>query len=181
MRKAILILLATLLVSAPVFAQNSAIDPDKITYGAQAGINIQKGIGAFIGGFAQLPFLMEDMYLQAGAELALRRSGNSYTSEMRNLYLEIPLHLGYHMFLSHEFSLYGDIGPYVGLALVRTNCAKYGLHHQNIFDVGVGLNIGAEFQEAFRVFVGYDFGFIPTFKGDHTYNRGFKVGVGYRF
>ena len=181
MKKALLILLASLLVSAPVFAQNTAIDPDKITYGVQAGLNFQKGVGAFAGAFAQLPFLMDDMYIQAGAELAIRRSGDNYTSEMRNLYLEIPLHLGYHMFLSHEFSLFADAGPYAGIALVRTNCAHFDLHHQNILDVGLGVNIGAELMEAFRVSIGYDFGFIPTFKKEHPHNRGPKITLGYRF
>ena len=181
MKKALLLLLGSLLVSAPLCAQNAVFAPDKMTYGVQAGLNFQKGVGAFAGGFAQLPFLMEDLYIQAGAELAIRRSGNDYTSEMRNLYLEIPLHLGYHLFLSHEFSLFADAGPYAGLALVRTNCYKWDLHHQNILDVGIGANVGAELMEAFRVSVGYELGFIPTFKKEHTHNRGVKLTLGYRF
>lgn len=186
MKKALLILLASLLVSAPVFAQNTSIDPDKITYGVHGGLNFQKGVGFFVGGFAQLPFLMDDMYIQAGPELALRRT--SYEDlRFRNLYLELPIHLGYNFFLSHEFSVFADAGPYVGVALARkcTSVALEGYEidkcNINAFNIGLGLNVGVELMEAFRGFVGFDYGFIPVLKHEHARNYGLRIGVGYRF
>ena len=178
MKKALLLLLSALAVSASAFAQRVNFPTDKMTYGVQAGLNFQKGSGFFAGGFAQMPFLKDDLYLQGGVELALRRSGYEPIGKFSNLYLEVPLHLGYHYYISHEFSVFADAGPYIGLTLLRKS-SGIPKSELSVFDAGLGINICVERMETFRIFTGYDMGLIPV--AEHARNQGPHIGIGYRF
>ena len=107
-------------------------------------------------------------------------------------YLRVPLHLKYSYRLDNMFELFGTAGPALSYALggkikYHDNGFSYTENFfdnsDQRFDIPLGLEIGANIDNSFKVTLGYDFGLINQAKDiDYRFTRNsFRVGVGYNF
>ena len=163
-------------------------EKDKTRFGLTGGIGLHTykshhvAFQAKLGGDVRFPVFVDGLYALAGGRLAYRTCGTQRTGRMSNLYLEVPLNLGYTFDLSDNFGLFAEAGPYMGLILAKLN---YEYDHNNCgfrpIDIGIGLNLGVEMMKSFRLSLGFDFGFISPCGSDHAYNGGIWLTGTYLF
>ncbi|MCR5325313.1 MAG: PorT family protein [Bacteroidales bacterium] len=163
-------------------------EKDKTRFGLTGGIGLHTykshhvAFQAKLGGDVRFPVLVDGLYALAGGRLAYRTCGTQYTGRMSNLYLEVPLNLGYTFDLSDNFGLFAEAGPYMGLILAKLN---YEYDHNNCgfrpIDIGIGLNLGVEMMKSIRLSLGFDYGFISPCGSDHAHNGGIWLTGTYLF
>ena len=160
--------------------------------------------GYFAGGYISLPIskniLIEPglYYTQKGYELkgALNIKGLDFLganakSQLQSQYLDIPILIkadlgGLQIFAGPQFS-------YLMNANLRTTAGALGFNllnnntdataQFNRWDAGVTGGIGYQFTNGLNLSASYDYGLskIDVNKNLNAYNRGLKVGIGFRF
>ena len=110
-------------------------------------------------------------------------------------FLNIPIHVGYMLPVSKNFSVFLNAGPYVGVGLFGKNkvttdgkdiIADKNIFNENLkrFDCGVGTNIGAQIGKNMQLSVGYQWGLtnLKTKNRPMDYkNRSLEVSLGVMF
>ena len=160
--------------------------------------------GYFAGGYINLPIskniLIEPglYYTQKGYELkgALNIKGLDFLganakSQLQSQYLDIPLLIkadlgGLQLFAGPQFSylmnanLHTTAGA-LGFNLLNNNTDATAQF--NRWDAGVTAGIGYQFINGLNLSASYDYGLskIDVNKNLNAYNRGLKVGIGFRF
>lgn len=160
--------------------------------------------GYFAGGYINLPIskniLIEPglYYTQKGYELkgALNIKGLDFLganakSQLQSQYLDIPLLIkadlgGLQLFAGPQFSylmnanLHTTAGA-LGFNLLNNNTDATAQF--NRWDAGVTGGIGYQFINGLNLSASYDYGLskIDVNKNLNAYNRGLKVGIGFRF
>ena len=141
--------------------------------GFHAGVRVNFG----------LPNVTQGFYAN-GAVLLSLRGGKVGDCTFNPYYLDIPIHLGYRYHVTNEVALLGEFGPYFGIGLfgstegVDVFSAEGGIKR---FDVGLGLRVGAEFNNKISTSLGYDFGLNEVSDHAKINNRNFYISLGYKF
>lgn len=144
-------------------------------------------IGYHVGARAELglPQVANGLYLDAAALLSAKGAktdaGDLGGINVNATYLEIPIHVGYKYAINENFNVFGSFGPYVGIGLfgkTKVDELDYNGSHELVntsykyntfgdgykrFDMGLGLNVGVEIQQKYRISLGYDFGLLKAF------------------
>ena len=213
------ILLASLLGCGMLSA--SAQSTGEVRFGITAGMNVanitkldaDSRIGFNLGG--RVEYGLTD-YLYLGSGLLLSQKGceenvginlNEYGGKFKAnpLYLQIPIHIGYHYYLNDNLSLFGETGPYLAFGIGGKQKMDYEepeeepIHIKydffddkngaNRFDMGWGLRTGIEVNH-FQIHLSYEYGFTkvwdsPSVKTNlydkSCHNSNFTVGLSYFF
>ncbi len=119
----------------------------------------------------------------------------SGTHKINEHYISIPIHVGYRHYLSDEWSIYGEAGPYLAVGvcgknkfssdqgdgtLVREVEHKYNYKTFNKdtynefasggfqrFDCGIGFQVGAEYMDHYSLNLGFDWGLTDMLRSDY--------------
>ncbi len=103
-------------------------------------------------------------------------------------FAEIPVHIGYKHYVNYDFAVFGEVGPYVGLGLFGKSKSDSSYYEEDDdyydveieetsnktfdllkrFDLGAGLRVGIELNNKYSVSLGYDWGFIDSYKDSDT-------------
>ena len=219
-RSFVLSFIALLMAVFMANAQN--FDAKDIQFEGVAGLNLSDmgGLGSKVGfhfgvkAETALSSLAEGVYANAGALISFK--GNEFfgLTTAAN-YLEIPVHMGYKHAINDKFAVYGEAGPYLAFGLFGKSDFDLEIEYGDInsssiikvstfgndgfklkrFDIGFGFRAGVEIQKKYTVSIGYDLGFIDTYKGsnlsmmDDGYidltpkmnNTNFSISAGYKF
>lgn len=185
--KRVFILIASLLIGVSAAAQSDFFGD--MRYGVVGGLGYNSfqniygeqkpALAISAGAMAKTPIVVPELYLQGEAKFTLRTAGNYYTGQMSNVYLTIPVRVGYDFEINEDYSLFVEAGPYVGFRLFKTYHEIDHTGHINFIDLGAGLNFGVQFLNQFRVSVGGDLGFIRVCPWDHARNGSVWLGFTY--
>ncbi|MFV0328722.1 MAG: outer membrane beta-barrel protein [Dysgonomonas sp.] len=102
-------------------------------------------------------------------------TGLDYTTKTEEVYLQLPIHIGYKIGLTDNINLGYHLGPYLAQSLTGGD-----------LDLGLGLGMDLYISK-FRIGMGYDWGLTDTY---YTYNNGeesgfknrnFSINIGYTF
>lgn len=162
-------------------------EKEKMRIGVTGGLGLHSykehhvALQAKLGADVHLPVLFEGMYFLGGGRVAYRTCGNQFTGRISNLYLEIPLRLGYTYDLSEKFAVFAEAGPYAGLTLAKIKHEMDHTGHYRPIDAGLGLDAGVQLHKKFRISLGFDFGFIAPCARDHACNGGIWLTGTYLF
>ena len=151
------------------------------TAGLDNKIGYHVGVRAELG----LPQVANGLYLDAAALISAKGAktdaGDLGGINVNATYLEIPIHVGYKYAVNDNFNVFGSFGPYVGIGLfgkTKVDELDYDSSHELVntsykyntfgdgykrFDMGLGLNVGVEIQQKYRISLGYDFGLLKAF------------------
>lgn len=151
------------------------------TAGLDNKIGYHVGVRAELG----LPQVANGLYLDAAALISAKGAktdaGDLGGININATYLEIPIHVGYKYAVNDNFNVFGSFGPYVGIGLfgkTKVDELDYDSSHELVntsykyntfgdgykrFDMGLGLNVGVEIQQKYRISLGYDFGLLKAF------------------
>ena len=200
----------TVFVLALVTLSVSAQDFKKFRFGPTAGLNFSKitttesdlKFGFNAGARVEFNF-NDNIYLGSGVlftEKVLKASTGNNTLKATPGYIEIPINCGYRYVMNDKFSLFGEVGPYMGIGV----CGKWKASNASLdffgeegdfllqlaspydsakrFDFGLGFAIGAEYANC-QLRVGYELGLTKVFGGgpDSPQNRNLFVGLSYMF
>jgi len=140
----------------------------------------------------------------------------SITNTISTHYIQIPIHVGFRYNLAENLGLYGEFGPYFAFGLAGSSKnsldadgtwtkqyeTSYGIftNKTKTFtfqrpDFGVGIRIGAEYDNHYSINAGMDWGVTDMYRDkyrdyiydtnhielDPLHNFCFTIGVGYRF
>lgn len=113
------------------------------------------------------------------------------TDEGDAYYLHLPVHAGYRWAFSRVCALYVDAGPYVSVGLFGKAKSKDLINHTETegdtfdsirrFDWGLGMRLGLEFAEHYRVGAGLDYGLQELSKYGGRHNNNLTFSIGYMF
>lgn len=139
--KKILFIALALTLSTSVFGQN------KIKYGITSGVEFLEGgeTGFNVGGIGELTF-SNNVYANA-ALLYLNRDFFSGDSGA----IVLPVHAGYKLQVADKVRVIGELGPHIGYDFDYLDTRVFG---------GIGIKLGLDFSNRFRVHVGEDWHFI---------------------
>lgn len=181
-----------------------------IRYGVTSGINFSKYLSADlnystgfqVGVSAELGLssICEKMYVNS-ALLLTQKGGKG--DDLDNLkinayYLELPVHIGIKQRLSGKFSLFEEIGPYIGFGMFgKTKADSYHSsflgkqdgYKYNTFsksglkrwDLGIGFKVGTEYMNHIRLSWGMDFGLMKVSKNSSAKNFNTYFALSYLF
>lgn len=200
-------LLAFILISS--YAAN-AINPFRI--GVIGGMNInkeyrifddsEKTLGFHVGGVFEYNF---KSHIFISASTLLIRKGGKYDYsttfeeqlyyqiyKKENYYLEIPIHFGYKLLINNNLSLFGSIGPYLGVGLFgkykaikgdfeNRNDNIYSDKDHKRFDMGIGAKFTIEMFKHYQISVAYNYGLLKTVKDISDKNRNIMISAAYLF
>ena len=120
------------------------------------------------------------------------------TGTYTDISLSIPLYVAYSQYINDAVTLFGFAGPSLQFGLSKAAYSNYGSGQTNRMNyysnespytfnrtmLLLGVGVGADLFERFRVSAGLDFGLTPFFNGElYRFSRPlqFKLGVGYKF
>ena len=181
-----------------------------IRYGVTSGINFSKYLSADlnystgfqVGVSAELGLssIYKNMYVNS-ALLLTQKGGKG--DDLDNLkinayYLELPVHIGIKQRLSGKFSLFEEVGPYIGFGLFgKTKADSYHSsflgkqdgYKYNTFsksglkrwDLGVGFKVGTEYMNHIRLSWCMDFGLMKVSKNSSAKNFNTYFALSYLF
>ena len=201
------ILIAALMFCGVISA--SAQSEGNFRFGVTGGMNVAKvtdldadcRIGFNLGARAEYGITNQ---FYAGTGLLLSQKG--YEDEYKDedgfkvkekgnpLYLQIPIHVGYHFDLGNGVGLFGETGPYLAFGIGGKNKAEmkvggydtevkvdyFGDDMANVFDMGWGLRFGVEVSQ-FQIHMGYEYGMTKVVDDSSCHNSNFNIGVSYLF
>lgn len=182
----------------------NAQDFKKFRFGPAVGMNVAKvsdassKIGFNVGARAEYNF-SDNFYLGSG--LLFTQKGFKIKGMMPNdadlkanpFYLEIPINAGYRYNFNEKFSVFGEVGPYIGFGIAGKYKAE-GYNSSKFFgdegafltgekakrvDFGLSFAAGCEFSK-FQLRVGYELGLTKVWPGGGK-NKNLFVGVAYMF
>ncbi len=151
--------------------------------GGTAGIKFEYMLpnahGTYIN--AGLDWIMKGSQLDV--ELSTPKGNIEATNKLCPQYFEIPVHVGYRYNLSEDLGFYADFGPYfaVGYAGKNKFCidtdgyreyessTKFFKKKDNGFqrwDAGLGLRIGAEYNQHYSLNLGMDWGLTDMYTNE---------------
>lgn len=141
------------------------------------------------GGGAVLEYnFTPNVYIGSGLQFGLRGSkvktikvnnqSLSVDGDLRSYNLIIPLNLGGRVNLSDNVSLFAQAGPYASYAFKKAELQIIGLGTEigENFDWGFNGKVGIEFRQ-FQIFGGYELGMKEVWPGDAK-NRSIVFGIG---
>ena len=184
--------------------------------GAMAGLNVSSPtnentrLGYHVGARGEWDFrdANKGLFLNFGALLTEKgyksntfydTTGQSMVWRVRPTYLEIPVHVGYRLPVGQKVSLFGSVGPYLGIGLFGKSKLTSELNGvkttttaaNNVFDAmrrvdyGIGLRLGADFCCHYQISAAYDWGLRNTRSlpggAPKERNRNLTVSLGYIF
>ena len=206
------------IVIAALFAIAATAQAQEFRFGAMAGLNVSSPtnestrLGYHVGLRSEWNFRdteQKGVFLSLSALLTEKAyksktlydtaTNQSLTWKVRPTYLELPLHVGYRLPVGQKASLFGSVGPYLGIGLFgksRLTTEQNGVSTtttaaSNVFDsmrrvdFGLGLRLGAEFCGHYQVSAAYDWGLRNTRSlpdgAPKERNRNLTVSFGYMF
>ena len=209
MKKALLLFVLVAMSAVSINAQNN------LKWGLMAGMNVSKytftgfdnRVGFHAGVKAELGLSQgaSGAYLDFAGLLSLKGAkidGGAIASITFNpVYLEVPVHIGYKYAVNDDLSLFGSVGPYIGIGLFGKAKMKvgsdvagsmglddnsmseniFGEDGMNRFDAGLGLKAGLEFSHKYQVSLSYDFGLVDVVDELGMKNRNLMISFGYMF
>ena len=186
MKRFFLLIVATFIGITSINAQNHYVE-------AVAGLNMSNcgnfdtkaGFHAGARMFFDLPHAADGVYANAALLFTLKGFQIDWgiiSDKTNAFFAEIPVHIGYKHSVNHDFAVFGEVGPYVGLGLFgksksdsdydededdyfeieETSNKTFDLMKR--FDLGAGLRVGIELNNKYSVSLGYDWGFIDSYK-----------------
>ena len=188
MKKVFVLLLVTVATMANAYAASEKTDAELVAgmnvasydvSSANSRIGFHTGVRVNFG----LPNVQQGLYAN-GAILLSLRGAKVADYNFNPFYLDIPIHLGYRYRVTSDVALIGEFGPYFGIGLFGSTDGldvfsdEFGLKR---FDVGLGLRVGAEFNNKITTSLGYDFGLIEVADDTKAKNRNFYISLGYKF
>lgn len=200
MKKIILIAVAAfLLLTCPnAFSQSMSLKNRDVQFGVIGGLNIAKTstqvFGSSLVGFhagvqAELPVLIENAYVSSGIFLS-QKGFNAVDIDFYNdkviggvrapiLYLSIPIHIGYKYPFTESLAGFIDGGLFAAYAI---SVDEYWEELEpRRFDFGLGAKIGVEFNQKYRLSLGYDLGLISFIDFMSVNNRTLMISLGLMF
>ncbi len=147
------------------------------------------------------PFITDGFYFDSelllssrGAKMSTIINEADVDLTSRPYYLEMPIHIGYRMPISSNFSVYASFGPYFALGIFGTERLStndisskpdtFSDDNLKRFDFGLGLKAGVAMFDHYRIYLGYDWGLVNIAQNSADYkvnNRNFYVGMAYMF
>ena len=117
---------------------------------------------------------------------------------VREIAINLPLHLKYRYEFMSNFAVYGFAGPTLQLGLLNNivdkndnSTSRYNMYKENKlgysprtpFNLYLGLGAGVEVSERIQVNVGFDFGLLNLTTGQNykLHRNVLKIGIGYIF
>lgn len=182
-----------------------------LRWGITAGINgfdagileLSRGRGLHSFNFAgrvELSFTDAPSRMYLDAELGLsdlawkfdEPGGEPRRVTSRNYYLHLPLHIGYHGDIERVCAIFADFGPYFAYGLFGESVYRAPAEHTRIqwssfdetdrFDWGLGVRLGVEVLDHFRLGAAYDYGVrVITCYYSEMHNGNLTLFVGYTF
>lgn len=159
----------------------------EVTFGVKTGLNISTflgkdfvdispRLGAYIGGVAEIPIVVEDLYFQP--ELLISFQGVDIGPENLNLaYLHLPLMGKFH--LTEEIA--AEVGPQISF-LLADNLDKIDPSDTlkaNTLQIGINFGGGYRLDEHFYFQFRFGFGFSQVLKNTAIKNGVFSLGACY--
>lgn len=170
-----------------------------IRYEVTSGINFSKYLSAdlnyftgFQGGVSAelgLSSIYENMYVNSALLLTLKggKGDDIDNLKINAYYLELPVHIGIKQRLLGKFSLFEEVGPYIGFGLFgkikadsyySSFLGKQDGYKYNTFsksglkrwDLGVGYKVGTEYMNHIRLSWGMNFGLMKVSKNSSAKN-----------
>ena len=134
------------------------------------------------------------LFSQKGFKYEESTDGLKYEEKGNPLYLQIPIHLGYHHDLGNGVGIFGETGPYLAFGIAGKLKAEgnldiyeaeekvdfFGNDLGNVFDMGWGLRAGVSVNQ-FQIHLGYEYGFTKVIDETSCHNSNFMVGLSYFF
>lgn len=210
MRKLSIFLLLVIIFGINANAQQN------VRFGVVAGANVSKfssalfhsRLGFHLGVRAEVPLsnLSENVYLESSALISLKGAkidwGDLGKYKYNPYYLEIPIHIGYKHIVTDNFAVFGSAGPYLAVGLFgkakfndnidlldieESDVNLFGNDAMKRFDFGLGVKAGLEFNNKYRLSIGYDSGLNNIIKDNdediavNIKNRNLHISFGYMF
>lgn len=190
--------LKALFVAVAVMVMGAmSVNAQELRWGAVAGLNVSKyalsgtdnRAGFHLGAKAELglPEVTNGLYLDFQALISMK-GAKVDDLKFNPVYLEIPVHVGYKYAFSDKVAVFGNFGPYIAIGLggkikYDDESVKYfGDDGYDRFDFGLGLKVGAEFNQKIQVSLGYDWGLLEGASDtEDMKNRNLMISVGYMF
>jgi len=186
----------------------SKLGSDILAYKYKVGANA--GLVAEIPLTSNIYFEPSLLYSLKGAKIKEADEGDddNYYKQIATThlhYLEVPLHIGIKYPINEKLSALFDAGPYFAFGLAGSTKVKTSWHYYddsgsetettkltnkdwNKFDWGLGVKLGAELYNKYRLSLGYDWGQQNVNKGDSddiisakVKNRCFHIDLTYMF
>lgn len=134
------------------------------------------------------------LFTQKGYEYELSVDGFKYEDKANPLYLQIPIHIGYHHNFGNGIGIFGETGPYLAFGIagkvkvkgdteigyVEEKTDFFGDDACNVFDMGWGLRAGLNVNQ-FQIHLGYEYGITKVLDKSDFHNSNFSIGVSYFF
>lgn len=186
--KKLLIILVSVIVTVPVFAE--------VEKGIRNGIQVQAGMTNVLGegdsfsvGYGA-SWLIEynfssRFYVQSGLGIEnISHKEDAVDGTLNAFYGVLPIHAGYRLPLGDNSALFIQAGPSVACGLFGSKIEWYGGGESNYFDlierfdVFVGGRIGVEFSK-FQISVGANYGVLEAADGYNNFTA--NIGIAYMF
>ena len=162
----------------------------------EADCRIGFNLGARVDyGFTDNVYISSGLLLtQKGFKFEESAEGLKYEEKGNPLYLQIPIHIGYHHDLGNGVGFFGETGPYLAFGIAGKLKAVgaldvyeaeekvdfFGNDLGKVFDMGWGLRAGVSVQQ-FQIHLGYEYGLTKVIEDTSCHNSNFTVGLSYFF
>lgn len=134
------------------------------------------------------------IFTQKGYEIEEEIAGVEFSDKANPLYIQIPVHIGYHHNFGNGIGIFGETGPYLAFGVagkikvkgdteigyVEEKMDFFGDDACNVFDMGWGLRAGLNVKK-FQIHLGYEYGFTKVIDDSSLHNSNFNIGVSYFF
>ena len=190
---------------------------EPLKYGIVGGMNVSNyssslfssKIGFHIGGKCEMDLsqLLKGTYVEGGILLSLKGAkldwGELGKMSMNPYYLEFPISMVYKYSVNKDMKISGKLGPYFGYGLFGKQKWSEGAFSDSgsadlfkgeegikRFDTGIGLFIGAEFQDKYQIYIGNEWGLTSINKdnssegidlANNLKNKNFTIALSYLF
>lgn len=156
-----------------------------------SGIPDTKNIFGYGVGYSLEYNFNPNLYLGTGLEIGLRGTkletykvlGQNLKVDvsLKSFNLALPVNLGGRFNISDNFSIFGQVGPYVSFAAKKAEMQilGYGNIKGESFDWGFNAKAGLEIYQI-KIFGGYELGMKEVWP-DEAKNRSIVFGLGYMF
>ncbi|MCF0186680.1 MAG: outer membrane beta-barrel protein [Bacteroidaceae bacterium] len=147
-----------------------------------------KGVGGFLGAIAEMPLSYGNgFYVNGGLLVSIKPMTANYEKQKSIVFnpisLEIPIHVGYKVYVADDFAIFGEIGPYLGGALSDLT-GNYRGKDYNHFLFGAGFKLGLSYSRV-KLYGGWDYNFINVIPknaiSNYTRQHNGFIGVAFVF
>lgn len=155
----------------------SEINGAKNTFGCGDGLTVEYSFNP-------------NVYLGTGLQFGLRGtkvdalevSGQtiSVDGSLKSYNIVLPVNIGGRINVSDNFSIFGQVGPYVSFAAKKAELQTVETVTGEAFDWGFNAKVGVEIRNQFQIFGGYELGMKEVWPNDAK-NRSIVFGLAYMF